>query len=130
MMRWKRSGNRTLSGIDLLEEAFFVLRNARPALLISYLIGTVPFILGLLYFWTDMSRSPFAAAHVGQSAVGMAFLYIWMKAWHSVFANRLLSDLTGEFPQLFSVLRTLKMVAAQLAIQPFSWFLVPIFAIT
>jgi hypothetical protein len=130
MMRWKRSSNRTLGGIDLLEEAFFVLRNIRPVLLISYLIGTIPFILGLLYFWTDMSRSPFAAAHVGQSALGMTFLYIWMKAWHSVFANRLLSDLTGEFPQPFSVLRTFRMIAAQLAVQPFSWLLVPIFGVT
>lgn len=130
MMRWKRSSTRTLGGIDLLEEAFFVLRRIRSSLLISYLIGTIPFILGLLYFWTDMSRSPFAAAHVGQSALGMAFLYIWMKAWHSVFATRLLSDLTGEYPQPFSVLRTFRMIAAQLAIQPFSWFMVPIFGVT
>src|SRR5262245_36883472 len=131
MMRWKRSSsNRAPGGIDLLEEAFFVLRNIRSSLLISYLIGTIPFILGLLYFWTDMSRSPFAAARVGQSAVGMSFLYIWMKSWHSVFANRLLSDLTGESPKPFSILRTFKMIAAQLAVQPFSWFLVPIFAVT
>jgi hypothetical protein len=130
MMRWKRSSTRTLGGIDLLEEAFFVLRNIQPALLLSYLIGTVPFILGLLYFWTDMSRSPFAAAYVGQSAVGMSVLYIWMKAWHSVFASRLLSNLTGEFPQPFSVSRIFRMVAAQLAVQPFSWILVPIFGIT
>jgi flagellar basal body-associated protein FliL len=130
MMRWKRSSTRTLSGIDLLEEAFFVLRNIQPVLLLSYLLGTVPFILGLLYFWTDMSRSPFAAAHVGQSALGMSFLYIWMKAWHSVFASRLLSSLTGEYPEPFSVLRTFRMIAAQLAVQPFSWILVPIFGIT
>jgi hypothetical protein len=130
MMRWKRSSTRTLSGIDLLEEAFFVLRNIQPLLLLSYLVGTIPFILGLLYFWTDMSRSPFAGARVGQSALGMAFLYIWMKAWHSVFASRLLSNLTGEYPQPFSVLRTFRMVAAQLAVQPFSWILVPIFGIT
>src|SRR5262245_58601840 len=130
MMRWKRNSNRTLGGIDLLEEAFFVLRNIGPVLLLSYLIGTIPFILGLLYFWTDMSRSPFAAAHVGQSALGMSFLYIWMKAWHSVFANRLLSDLTGEFPEPFSVSRTFRMIAAQLAVQPLSWILIPIFGIT
>ncbi|HEY7160585.1 MAG TPA: hypothetical protein VH815_04965 [Acidobacteriota bacterium] len=130
MMRWKRSDNRTLSGIDLLEEAFFVLRNIRPPLLISYLVGTVPFILGLLYFWTDMSRSPFAAAYVGQSAVGMALLYIWMKVWHSVYASRILSDLTGEYPQPFSFFRTFRLIAAQLAIQPFCWLLVPIFGIT
>ncbi|MCI0446943.1 hypothetical protein L0152_27540 [bacterium] len=130
MMRWKRSSSRTPGGIDLLEEAFFVLRNIRPSLLISYLIGTIPFILGLLYFWTDMSRSPFAAAHIGQSALGMSFLYIWMKSWHSVFANRLLSGLTGEYRQPFSVSRTFRMIAAQLAIQPFSWILVPIFGVT
>jgi hypothetical protein len=130
MMRWKRSSSRTPGGIDLLEEAFFVLRNISPLLLISYLIGTIPFILGLLYFWTDMSRSPFAAARIGQSALGMSFLYVWMKCWHSVFANRLLSDLTGEYPQPFSVSRTFRMIAAQLAVQPFSWILVPIFGIT
>lgn len=130
MMRWKRSSTRTLGGIDLLEEAFFILRNIQPVLLLSYLIGTVPFILGLLYFWTDMSRSPFAAAYVGQAAVGMTFLYIWMKCWHSVFASRLLSNLTGELLQSFSVLRTFRMIAAQLAVQPFSWILVPIFGIT
>ena len=130
MMRWKRSSSRTPGGIDLLEEAFFVLRNIHPPLLVSYLIGTIPFILGLLYFWTDMSRSPFAAAHLGQSALGMSFLYIWMKSWHSVFANRLLSDLTGEYPQPFSASRTFRMIAAQLAVQPFSWILVPIFAVT
>jgi hypothetical protein len=130
MMRWKRSSSRTPGAIDLLEEAFFVLRNISPLLLISYLIGTIPFILGLLYFWTDMSRSPFAAARIGQSALGMSFLYVWMKCWHSVFANRLLSDLTGEYPQPFSVSRTFRMIAAQLAVQPFSWILVPIFGIT
>ncbi|MCI0611492.1 hypothetical protein L0244_00740 [bacterium] len=130
MMRWKRSSSRTPGGIDLLEEAFFVLRNITPQLLISYLIGTIPFILGLLYFWTDMSRSPFAAAHIGQSALGMSFLYIWMKSWHSIFANRLLSGLTGEYRQPFSVSRTFRMIAAQLAIQPFSWILVPIFGVT
>ncbi len=130
MMRWKRSSSRTPSGIDLLEEAFYVLRNISPSLLISYLIGTIPFILGLLYFWTDMSRSPFAAAHIGQSALGMSVLYVWMKYWHSVFAIRLLSDLTGEYPQPFSFGRTFRMVAAQIAIQPFSWILVPIFGIT
>jgi hypothetical protein len=130
MMRWKRSSTRTIGGIDLLEEAFFVLRNMQPALLLLYLIGTVPFILGLLYFWTDMSRSPFAAAYVGQSALGMAFLYIWMKGWHSVFASRLLSNLTGESSESFSVLRTFRMIAAQLAVQPLSWILVPIFGIT
>src|SRR5262245_16901365 len=131
MMRWKRSSsNRAPGGIDLLEEAFFVLRNIRSSLLISYLIGTIPFILGLLYFWTDMSRSPFAAAHVGQSALGMSFLYIWMKAWHSIFANRLLSNLSGEYPQPFSISRTFRMIAAQLAVQPFSLILFPMFGVT
>ncbi len=130
MMRWKRGGNRSRSGIDLLEEALFVLRHAQPSILISYLTGTIPFVLGLLYFWTDMSRSPFAAAHVGQSALGMSALYLWMKVWHSVFANRLLSSLTGEPPQSFSTLRIIRLIAAQVAVQAYCWFVIPICAIT
>lgn len=129
-MRWKRGGNRSRSGIDLAEEAFFVLRHAQPSILISYLTGTIPFVLGLLYFWTDMSRSPFAAAHVGQSALGMSGLYIWMKVWHCIFANRLLSSLTGEFPQPFSVSRIIRLTAAQLAVQAYSWVVLPICAFT
>ena len=45
------------SAIRIIEEAVHILRSAPGSLLSVYYIGSVPFILGLLYFWADMSRS-------------------------------------------------------------------------
>jgi hypothetical protein len=91
----------------------------------SYLVGSVPFVLGLLYFWTDMSRSPIAAQHVGEAALGMVALYGWMKFWHSVFSIRLLSNLRGEHPERFNASRIFHITAAQLSVQPYGWFVIP-----
>ena len=56
------SGKRARGPFDLLEEATHLLRTAPAATLAVYYLGAVPFVLGLLYFWADMSRSPFAPA--------------------------------------------------------------------
>src|SRR6516164_4848417 len=45
--------------LELFEEAFHLVRSAPSVALASYYLGTLPFVLGLLWFWTDMSRSPF-----------------------------------------------------------------------
>src|SRR4030095_16556767 len=78
------------SGFDLMEEAFHLLRSARPATLVTYYIGTIPFVLGALYFWSDMSQSAFARERLGTASLGMAALYFWAKFWQSIFARRLL----------------------------------------
>ena len=125
MMRWKRNRKQKRSGIDLAEEALYLLRHSPAPIVFSYLIGSIPFVHGLLYFWTDMSRSPVAAKHVGEAAFGMAALYIWMKFWHSVFSIRLLSNLRGELPERFSASRIFRIITAQLSVQPYSMFLIP-----
>jgi len=45
-------------GLDLMEEATHVLRAAPAGTLAIYYLGAIPFVLGLLFFWADMSRSP------------------------------------------------------------------------
>ena len=50
----RQRGQKTL---DLFEEAVHLLRMAPAATLGWYSLGAVPFILALLYFWTDMSWS-------------------------------------------------------------------------
>ena len=45
------------SAIRIVEEAIHLLRSAPGSLLVSYYLGGVPFVLGLMYFWADMSRS-------------------------------------------------------------------------
>ena len=46
------------SALRIIEEAVHLLRTGPGLLLSVYYLGSVPFVLGLLYFWADMSRSP------------------------------------------------------------------------
>ena len=48
---------------DLIEEAFHAWRICPPVAFCWYYLGALPFVLALLYFWMDMSRGAFAAAH-------------------------------------------------------------------
>ena len=66
------------ASLEMFEEAFHLVRSAPSVALASYYLGTLPFVLGLLWFWTDMSRSPFAYEHLDAAALGMASLFAWM----------------------------------------------------
>lgn len=82
------TGLRPPGGLQILDEAVCLLRSAAGPLLSAYYIGSLPFVLGLLYFWTDMSRSPDAHHHLGISSLGVAMLFVWMKCWQALFARR------------------------------------------
>ena len=77
------------SALRIIEEAVHLLRSSPGSLLSGYYIGSVPFVLGLMYFWADMSRSANAGEHCTLAALSLAFLYIWMKFWHAVFAHQI-----------------------------------------
>ena len=115
--------------LDLLEEAVHLLRRAPYQLLLQYYTGTFPFILGFLYFWADMSRGAFAQKHVAESALGVSFLYVWMKCWQSVFCINLHSFLMELDPQPFSFPRILRLIATNLIIQSYAIFALPISAL-
>ena len=87
--RWKPvsagRGREGRGALDLIDEAVHLLRRAPAGLLAVYYVGAMPFVLGLLYFWADMSRSAFAEKHLAASALGLAGLFIWMKCCQSVF---------------------------------------------
>lgn len=76
------------SAIRLIEETVQVIRTAPGTLLSLYYIGGVPFVLGLLYFWADMSRSADAHQHSTAAAFGLAILFVWMKFWHTVYMHQ------------------------------------------
>ncbi|MEJ2731059.1 MAG: hypothetical protein P8185_21565 [Deltaproteobacteria bacterium] len=101
------------SAIFLLEEAVHVLRQAPLLLLSSYYIGALPFMLGLFYFWADMSQSVDArSTHVGAS-LGLVLLYIWMKCCHAVFAAHVKTVISGKPLPRWSAQRGLSLVATQ-----------------
>ena len=57
--------------VDLIEEALHLLREAPFGVWVLYYTGTVPFVLGFLYFWADMAQSAFAVQRAGGAALGM-----------------------------------------------------------
>jgi hypothetical protein len=111
--------------VELVEEAFQLLRQAPGPILVFYYLGTLPFMLALLYFWSDMARSPFAAGNLLTGTLGLTALFVWMKCWHAVFAQQLLASLCGEPAPRLTVAHLLRTAVHQAIVQPFGLFLLP-----
>jgi hypothetical protein len=112
--------------IRIIEEAVHLLRSAPGCLLAGYYLGSAPFVLGLMYFWADMSRSANAAEHRALAALSLAFLYIWMKFWHTVFTHQVRAHLTGEPPYRWSLRRITSVAATQSLIQSTRFIVLPV----
>ncbi|MBA3030923.1 MAG: hypothetical protein FP816_19210 [Desulfobacteraceae bacterium] len=83
------------NALKLTEQSIQLLRQNGIPILAEYYVGSLPFIFGLLYFWSDMSRSTYAAVYCSEAAAGLALLFIWMKYWHVRFCRRLWCVLLG-----------------------------------
>ena len=111
---------------ELIEEAVHLLRTAPAPALASYYFGAIPFVIGWLYFWSDMSRSPFAESQLGGWTLGMAVLFLWMKIWQVIFARRLRAHLAAESMPRWTVRRLARTILIQTFVQPTGLFLIPI----
>ncbi len=115
--------------LDLLEEAVHLLRRAPARIFLRYYIGALPFILALLYFWADMSRSAFAHERVVPASCLLALLFVWMKFWHTAFCSSLRESLTGEPAGRWDFRRCFHAVSVQAALQPLALFIRPLAAL-
>ncbi|MBA4388792.1 MAG: hypothetical protein C0404_12485 [Verrucomicrobia bacterium] len=115
-----------INGLDLVSEAINLLRIAPGRLLVAYYAGSVPFVLGFLYFWSDMSRSSFAHDRCLQFSMAVAGLFVWMKCWQSFFAIELRALLAHGTPGSWTPSRILRLVAVQTAVQPYGLLLIPV----
>jgi hypothetical protein len=115
--------------ILILEEAVHLLRKAPLFLLSSYYIGALPFILGLFYFWADMSRSADARSYHAVASLGIALLYIWMKCWQVVFAARVKMSISGQPVPRWTLQRMLTLVTSQTLIHATAFFILPLAAL-
>lgn len=114
------------SAFDLIEEATHLLRTAPVATLAVYYLGTIPFVLGLLFFWADMSRSPLAPQHLAEASLGLALLFFWMKFSHAAFARRVRAQAAGETLPPPGLRRLTRIFFMQAIIQPSGLFLLPL----
>ena len=89
------------AALELLEDAVHAIRAAPLATMISHATGSMPFVLGLLFFWDDVARPRTSNATCAFEACALALLLLWMNCWRAVFAGRLARQLGGrpEFPR-------------------------------
>jgi len=114
--------------LGLAERAVHLLRKETTALT-DYYIGTLPFILGLLFFWSDMSRNPYAERYCAPAAGGLALLFIWMKFWQARFCRRLWSVLNHTVPEAWPWQRCWQTAWRQAALQATGLVVLPVAAV-
>lgn len=113
------------SPLELIEEAVQDLRGLPGSAHAAFLVGTVPCVLGMLWFWADMSRGAWADRRCAQGSAVVALLYVWMKAWHAVHAEALRVRLAATEASPWTLRRWLRCAAVQGALQPWGLLLVP-----
>lgn len=128
MSRTIQRGQRGKPALDLCEEAVHLLRRAPLSLIATYYLGSVPFILALLFFWADMSGSPTARDRILPSALGMALLYLWMMTWQAIFARGLRAELAGGETAPISLAGWFRIAAFQASVQPLKLVALPVAA--
>lgn len=112
--------------VELVDEAFQLLRLAPGSSLAGYCLGTLPFLLSFLFFWSDMARSAFAHERLMIGVFGLSALFVWMKMWHAVFAQQLLARLCGEPAPRVTVAWLFRSAIYQTIVQPFGLFILPV----
>lgn len=117
------------SATSLIDESIHRLRVAPPGTLTVYYVGTLPFILALLYFWADQGHNPDAEAHGSGAALGLALLFLWMKICQAVFAARLSASIRRQVSAPWTWTRLARLAVAQTALQPSGLFALPIAAV-
>ncbi len=112
--------------IDLCEAAMHLLQTASPGFYVRYGIGVVPFILALLFFWSDMSRSAFASQHLFSASVAMSAAFLWMKVWQALACYQLRCRLYAATPDRWTWRDLVGLVLRQTTWQPTGFLILPV----
>lgn len=120
--------DRGAPALVLLEEAVHLLRFAPARVRSLYLVGTIPFLLGFLYFWADMTRNVNAESHLAPAALGVTLLFLWMKYWQSAAVSELHAHCTGAKVAPWTKMRVLRLIYIQTVLQPFKFLALPLAA--
>ncbi len=125
-MRARKARLTDPGALELVEQAAHLLRGSPFSSWAAYYLGTLPFMLGLLYFWGDMSRDAAAGQRLLNWPLALGTAFLWMKCWQTVHASQLLAELQQSRPEPWTWRRIRRMVAIQAALQPAGLFLLPL----
>ncbi len=114
------------SALEIVEEALHLLRSAPPAAAMAYLVGSVPFVVALLFFLTDVTYNALAAEHLLEASLGLALLFVWKNVWQAIFMARLHAALVGDERVVTARGNLVRLIAIQAALQPISILAIPV----
>jgi hypothetical protein len=117
--RRKRRRKSEHSSLQILEEAFHLLRTVDLKYYWWLYAGLVPFAVALLYFTADQSRSSLAAQSILSASLMMALLYFWMRWCQSKFCEGLWETLSPGAREEKSPTEKMRSISAMLLIQAF-----------
>jgi hypothetical protein len=123
--RRRETPDEAAAALDLIADAFNLLRAAPPSVLGAYGVGACPFLLAALYFWSDMSRNAFAHQRCFAASLGLAALFVWMKCWQAVFAAGVRAAAAGVPAAPWSLRRALRVAVVQTVLQPLGLLAIP-----
>ena len=99
-VRRRNRRRRERSSLQLLEEAFHLLRTAPITSLWIFYLGAVPFVAAFMYFVADMSRSSYAMRDSTIAAMLMVGAFLWMKFFQAKFCASLWDTINpGQTPK-------------------------------
>lgn len=116
----RRKRRRSEKGaIQVLEEAFHLVRTADLKYFLVYYAGVVPFCIALLFFAADMSRSSLAGRDAAFVALCMSGFYFWMRFCQARYCAGLWDTISpGQLPKL-SGMQGIRRSAALFCLQAF-----------
>ena len=116
----KTSNTNPKSTFDMIEESILVLQSIPNYWYLFYLVGTLPFVFGFVYFWTEMSRNVLTDNSIVSLSLLLAFLFIWMRCWQSIFMRFVQAYVCGEIMCNFNFSVIGRLIAAHIILQPCS----------
>jgi hypothetical protein len=122
--RVRQAGEPT--ALDLIEEGVNLLRRTPIGAWSVYLCGVAPFLVGFLFFWMEMATSGLAERNLLPASLGMALLFVWLKAAQCYFARGLREALFGHPEPGWSLRTWLRVIRRQSCWQGTGLIVLPI----
>lgn len=114
------------TAVAIAEEAVELLINAPSRILLSYFLGTIPFIIGGLYFFAELVFNPTAEPLIPVLGAILAMLFMWMRYHQSRFMAQLLRFRAGEPEPVRHIRDILESLLLHSLIQPVGFILLAI----
>ena len=114
------------SALDLVESAVHLLRESPLSVHLLYHLSSAPFVLALLWFWSDMTRGAHADARLTPGALILSALYLVMKTGQAAFCSRLRNHVARQRATPWSLRRVWNILVTQAVLQPLGFVLVPL----